>query len=472
MRYVLDERFVLRGWNKLPYALLDQHINRAIFVNRDEFKLLLQLNGKQDIDEILKDEAKKKIIDILESENAIHKAEPGETRDLYYQFYPAMYKRSVHWSITGRCNYHCKHCFQLAPDGVLGEPSLEQCLDLIRQFDECGIRDVSLTGGEPLIREDFFDIVDEIVCRGMRVTTIYSNGKLVTHDFLEKLKEHKIHPAFQISFDGVDWHDWMRGVEGAEQIALDAIKLLHDNGYGVSSSMCLCKENVGTIRETVKKLAEVGCRGLKLQCTSPEGAWEHEKEHHLTTEEAFQAYLDYLPLYKEDGCPLGLQMEGFFSYNSERDSYSIPAEKNVQEEKLDDLTPCEVITNSLYVAPHGAVVPCMSMGGKEVEKQFPNVFEMPLKDILTDSSYTDIITKSMRYMLDSQEECRNCPHRCACCGGCRAFAVAARPDNYFAPDPVSCIMHKNGWIEKLHQVADKLWTRETKIFDEDLRTEE
>lgn len=467
MRYVLDERFVLRGWNKLPYALLDQQKNRAIFVNRDDFIFLLKLNGKQDIDELLEDENKKKILEILEKEKAVHEAAPGETRNLYYQFYPAMYKSSVHWSITGKCNYRCRHCFQSAPEGLLGEPSLEQCLDLIRQFDECGIRDISLTGGEPLIREDFFDIVDEIVNRGMRVTTIYSNGKLVTPEFLKKMEEHKIHPAFQISFDGVGWHDWMRGVEGAEQIALDAIKLLHDSGYGVSSAMCLSRENAGSIRETVNTLAKAGCRGLKLQCTTPEGEWTKEKEHYLSTEEAFQIYLDYLPQYKEDGCPLGLQMEGFFIYHPEDESYSIPEEKNLPEDKLDDFTPCGIIKSTLYVGPNGAIVPCMSMGGLEVEKQFPNVFETPLKVILTDSSYTEKITKSVRYMLDSQEECRECPHRCSCCGGCRAFGVAEQPDNYFAPDPVACIMHKGGWIDKVHEVADKLWKRASRKAEDD-----
>lgn len=457
MRYVLNNDFVIRGWYKLPYAIFDLKNNAPYFIDRDDFKRILYMTGKKDVN--LSDEKEREFITFLLKRNMIHEAVEGETRSLYYKYYPSMYKQSVQWSITGKCNYCCKHCFQSAFQGILGEPTLEQCLDIVRQLDECGIRNVSLTGGEALIRKDFFTIVDEITRRGMSVTTIYSNGKLVTPELLKKMKEHNIHPAFQISFDGVGCHDWMRGYDGAEKIALDAIMLLHDNGYHVGSAMCLCRENVNVLRETVNTLAAAGCRSLKVQCTTPLGEWQSHTEDYLTIEETLQAYLDYIPKYKEDGCPLELQLEGFFLYDRKSDSYCVPDERNMSDDMLDMYTPCSVVKKSLYIGPNGAVVPCMSMCGSEIEKQFPNLFESSLSEILMESSYTEMITKSMRYQLESQPECCNCPHKCICCGGCRAMGVVSQPDNYFAPDPIACVMHKNGWVNKIHEVADKLWKR-------------
>ena len=83
----------------------------------------------------------------------------------------------------------------------------------------CGIRMISLTGGEPLVNPHFYDNLDEIRKRNIVLSTIYTNGKLVDDKLLDELESRGMHLAFHISFDGVGWHDWLRGEEGAEGIA-------------------------------------------------------------------------------------------------------------------------------------------------------------------------------------------------------------------------------------------------------------
>ena len=82
------------------------------------------------------------------------------------------------------------------------------------------VMEVSLTGSEPLVRRDFMKIVDALLAGGIRITTIYSNGKLVTDKFLDHLAERGIHPEFNTSYDGLDgWHRHSGGVpadSGAE----------------------------------------------------------------------------------------------------------------------------------------------------------------------------------------------------------------------------------------------------------------
>lgn len=459
MRYILNEKYVLCGYKLLPFAVRNEQTKHVSFHTKEEFEFLFSCSGKKEIDLEAQSERIKGFAKALLQENVIREAVEGETRSLRYIEYQNIFKQDVQWSITGRCNYRCRHCFQSACHGVLGEPTLEQCMDIIRQLDECGVKQVALTGGEPLVRDDFFQIVDELLRRDMQVITIYSNGKLITQEFIDELKKRDIHPGFQVSFDGVGYHDWMRGVEGAEEIALNAMRLLHENGFGCASAMCLCRDNIGSIRETVKKLAEVHCRGLKFQQAMSQGEWANQPEHFLTYDETLQAYLDYLPQYKEDGCPIGIQMEGFFAY-SEEDGYSIPSRRGAKSiEQLSKLPPCGVIHTSLYVGPNGAIVPCMSMCGAKVEKLFPNMFEMPLKDILTESSYTDLTSKRVDYVQGTKQECLECEHRLECCGGCRAFATGADTDDYFAIDPVTCKILKEGWDKRLETIADQLFPK-------------
>lgn len=459
MRYILNERYYLCGWKKLPFAMMDQFTGRACFFSRQQYEFLFMLSGRKDIDIDALDGDTDKILQEMIRRKIVREAGPGETRNLYYKEYKCIYKSNVQWSITGKCNYCCRHCFQSAPEGVLGEPTLEQCFEIIDQMDRCGIRLVSITGGEPLIRKDFFKIIDELRRHNICVTTLFSNGALIDQELLDGLKQRNMRPAFQISFDGVGYHDWMRGVPGAEEIALNALRLLRDNGFSASAGMCLCRENVGAIRETIRTLAAVGCRGVKLQCSMPQGEWCNQQEHYLTTAETMQAYLDYLPQFKEDGCPISMQMEGFFNYNKERDVYSVVCDKDCSEDELGFRPPCGVIKNSLYIGPNGAVTPCMSMCGAEIEKQFPNLFETPLENILDESSYTELTGKSIGHVLEHNEKCHDCKYRARCCGGCRAMGTGQNGGDYFAIDPIACEMFRDGWIDRLYEEADKLFRR-------------
>ena len=455
MKYYLDDVCTLCGWKNLPFALVNEKSAIPRFLGKEEFSFLFSCNGKKDVELSEQSERVQKAVELLMKDGLLREAAQGEERTLIYNEYPGLYKREVQWSLTGKCNYRCRHCFQSAPEGVLGAPTREQLFDLIAQFKKNGIRLVSLTGGEPLIRRDFFDIVDELIRSGIRISTIYSNGALITEEWLDRLDERKIHPSFQISFDGVGYHDWMRGVPGAEVRAREAIRLLTARGYIATCAMCLCRENIGSVRETVKTLAEDGCRSIKLQRAIPQGEWCDQTEHYLTVDETMQTYLDYLRQFVEDGCPMDIQLEGLAAYHR-KDGFSLICDKHLDAEKATRISPCGVINKSLYVGPNGAVTPCMSMCGAKVESRFPNVFETPLETILTESSYTQITGKRIDAVIGHVEECRECEYRYRCCGGCRAQATGQDSADYFGKDPVACDMFKHGWADKAAVLCEEL----------------
>ena len=89
---------------------------------------------------------------------------------------------------------------------------IERIEELLDEMKDCGLKNIVLIGGEPLVRRDFMQIFDAILQRGMFVVQIFTNGSLVNDALLDELDKRNISPTFMISFDGVGYHDIMRGV--------------------------------------------------------------------------------------------------------------------------------------------------------------------------------------------------------------------------------------------------------------------
>ena len=81
-----------------------------------------------------------------------------------------------------------------APHAAQGEHAWDQFMQMLESFERCGIKGLNLTGGEPMIRNDFWSLVDEILKRGMMIPNLYSNGYLITDSFLDELDKRHINP--------------------------------------------------------------------------------------------------------------------------------------------------------------------------------------------------------------------------------------------------------------------------------------
>ncbi len=458
-RYILTPAYALRGWKLLPYAVQNLFYPRTEFFREDDWKLFSACDGRTDIDWDALNEEQRGKYEHWEKGGFIRRAGDGERLlpEQEYIFYPARFKESVQWSITGRCNYKCRHCFMSAPHAAQGEPSWAELMTMLDAFQRCGVHNLSLTGGEPMFRRDFWELVDEIHKRGMAIPTLYSNGLLITDAFLDELEKRRMRPSIQFSFDGVGHHDWMRGVPGAEKIVLDALRRCQERGFPTSVSMVVCRESVGSIRESVNLMASLGVRSMKVGNASPQGEWKNEPEHYLTQAELYEAFLEYIPRYFEDGKPLTLGLEGFFFYDTDKEKLGALHEKDVPEADFPKALMCGHVRREMYVSPKGNVLPCMSMVGGPIEEQFPNMLETPLEDILDrDSLYMDIVNFRISDFMAHNPECQTCEYRTACCGGCRAIAVRDHPTDYLAKDLIACEYFKGGWKDKKDAVLGSI----------------
>ncbi len=135
--------------------------------------------------------------------------------------------RMVAWEVTRSCNLACGHCRASALKGPYpGELGTERSLRLLDEIAAVAKPVIILTGGEPLMREDIFDLAAYGDAQGLRMV-LATNGTLVTEEIARRMKAAGI-KRVSISLDGPDApsHDAFRGVPGAFAGALAGIEAL------------------------------------------------------------------------------------------------------------------------------------------------------------------------------------------------------------------------------------------------------
>ena len=121
-KYVrIDPRYRLAGWLGQPYAIVDSMRAQAHFVPKAIFDTLRMCNGRFRPSDPVFLGRRRAYLQALEREGVLafsnepSRLEPGQE----YGTYPNHYMRTVLWSITGRCNYRCRHCYMNAPSAPL-----------------------------------------------------------------------------------------------------------------------------------------------------------------------------------------------------------------------------------------------------------------------------------------------------------------------------------------------------------------
>ena len=460
MYYKLKDDFRLRGWELLPTGVVRRLSGNVDFLPPAVYRALQKACGSLPVGSVLFSAEERKMLAELCEAGILEKSEvPAPPSDAQkYRAYPNRFLYSVHWAITGNCNCHCRHCYMSAPSGKVNEPTLSDCLDVVRQMEAAGVRTVSLTGGEALLRRDFFAIVDALIDADILIVTVMSNGLLVNEKTLDEFERRGLRPEFNMSFDGVGCHDWLRGVPGAEQAVLRAFSLGKERGFPTGAEYCLHKGNLSALRESVKLLGELGCQTLKVNRLNVEGEALGIADYAITRDEEFQTYLDYIPQFYEDGAPLSLMLSGFFHCDG-TDGFEIPFVKNEEGEDCGDYCLCGHARNYMYITAEGAMVPCIPMGSAEGGRHhFPNIRETSFADALRDSYYMSFIDPRLRDYFAHNPGCAVCEYRNRCAGGCRGrVASVGGPEvDLLARDEDACAFFRQGWYDRVTKLMEKI----------------
>ncbi len=462
MKYILDRRYRFRGWYGAPYGIYDTKEHSASFFAESLYRILMRCDAVQEIDTAAAEERQRHFLERMLREGIIREAGTWDflREEQKYRAYPARYRQEAHWSITGECNMKCRHCFMSAPHAKHGTPSHAQIVQIADQLAECGVFTVSITGGEPLIRNDLPEIIDLLNEREIRLETIYTNGWLIDEALLDMLAAHHVRPAFHLSFDGIGCHDFLRGISGAEERTVNALRLLQKRGFATSISMCLHRGNASTLRDSINFLASLGVSSVKCGAIMDMGEWKGPEAEalKLTREEELSLYLDYIPKYFDDDAPLALMLSGVFIYSPGMAEWRAAYHRECSPEEEKSTLACGVLGSMFYIGADGIVSPCQGMCDCEIAGRLSSLFDQPLRKILTDSEYMKLSYTTVGDVRSGNSECRTCAYLDRCTGGCRNSALIAG-GNYCGVDPDACYYFRNGWEERIRTAAASSFER-------------
>jgi radical SAM protein with 4Fe4S-binding SPASM domain len=189
-----------------------------------------------------------------------------EVHDLKYLF----------WECTMNCNFKCKHCGSNAGEKVLAEiitteQIKETFSDVAQNFDTKKIT-IAVTGGEPLLRKDLFEVMKYANYLGFRWGMV-TNGSLVTPEIVEKARNAGI-ATIDISLDGIgEIHDQFRNMKGSYEKAINAIHLFAKDDFlkPLRITTTIHSKNINTLEEMYNIFTTLGASDWRLLGVDPIG---------------------------------------------------------------------------------------------------------------------------------------------------------------------------------------------------------
>ena len=149
----------------------------------------------------------------------------------------------VIWNLIRRCNLTCKHCYSVSTDTHFsGELSTWEVFAVMDELRDYGVPVLVLSGGEPLMRHDIFEISHRAKKKGF-YTALSTNGTLISPQNIRSIRDVG-YDYLGISIDGLrETHDRFRQKEGAFDASLDALRLCHDEGIKTGLRFTLTEQN-------------------------------------------------------------------------------------------------------------------------------------------------------------------------------------------------------------------------------------
>jgi heme b synthase len=333
----------------------------------------------------------------------------------------------VAWEITRNCNLSCVHCRAAATNGPYsGELSTEACLHLVDGVAEAGNPIVILTGGEPLMRPDIFEVARYGTDKGLRMV-MAPNGTLITPEKARQMADAGIQ-RISISLDGAtrERHDAFRGVAGAFDGALQGIRHAREAGVEFQINTTITKANLAEIPLIQELAVELGAVAHHIFLLVPTGRGKYLLDAEIDAQE-YEETLNWFYDQREVS-PLQLKATCAPHYYRILRQRAKAEGKTVTFEShgLDAVTRgCLGGTGFCFISHRGRVQPCGFL-----DLDCGNVTETSFSDIWRGSE----VFLALRDYDHLKGKCGACEYK-RVCGGCRARAYEATGD-HLAEEPL------------------------------------
>src|SRR5580700_11239260 len=177
---------------------------------------------------------------------------------------------SVVWELTLACDLKCTHCGSRAGHARATELTTSECLSLVGQLAELGVRDVGLIGGEAYLRRDWLEIVRAIRNSGMDCA-LQTGALNLTDKRIAEAAAAGLQGA-GVSLDGLaTLHDSLRGVPGSFDKGMVALRRLKAHGIVTSVNTQITALIVDQLDEFLEQIISVGASSWQITLTVPMG---------------------------------------------------------------------------------------------------------------------------------------------------------------------------------------------------------
>jgi len=335
--------------------------------------------------------------------------------------------RLVAWETTRRCNLACVHCRATAEDHTYpNELDTKASFTLLDQIREVGEPIIILTGGEPLMRNDIFDIASYGTSLGLRMV-MAPNGTMITRENALRMKETGI-KRISISLDGAtkESHDTFRGVDGAYDGALNGIALAKDAGVDFQINTVITKTNLNEIPKILALAESLGAVAHHIFLLVPTGRGKYIVDQAIDAVE----YEKTLNWFYDQREKTSLQLKATCAphyYRILRQRAKKDGKKvSFDTHGLDAVTRgCLAGTGFCFISHTGRVQTCGFLDVK-----CGDITTTHFKDVWENSEVFNRLRKVENY----KGKCGVCEYT-KVCGGCRARAFEATGD-YMAEEPL------------------------------------
>lgn len=199
--------------------------------------------------------------------------------------------RELWLHINNACNLTCTHCLVSSGPGGIAGRSTEEMVALVDEAAKLGVERVFITGGEPFLRKDIFDLAKHITeTRGAELIVL-TNATLFAGRIREQLASlDRDRVRFQVSIDGArpETNDPIRGA-GTFTKALDGARILSGLGFDVSLTTVTTEENLDELPQIPAIVRNVGARSQHLM-------WSHKRGRAVEADNGF--FPEQLPLLR------------------------------------------------------------------------------------------------------------------------------------------------------------------------------
>lgn len=213
--------------------------------------------------------------------------------------------------ITNRCNFNCEHCVYDSGKWDMPDISLETVKKLNNGFKRMNVKEVHITGGEPLVNEEVFDIIDYLHKEGYLVR-IQSNGYLINEDIAKKLKKCGADHIL-ISIDGLgETHNTFRGNTRAFESACKAVRICLNEGIFTRVNTVVSKMNIDQIESLIDEINKLAVNQHSFFYLTPMGRGKNLKDYILSLSEWESVQDNILSYANKLGCSDKVRIQDVF----------------------------------------------------------------------------------------------------------------------------------------------------------------